>query len=239
MKLNKPIQIIIAIVVCLCIAAIIFSFYLLQGEKTDKIISFASNLFRLSFTIGTFLIAILLYDRFGFRKKIYERKLEIVIEVLNELKTTTITLNYNNNTDNKGALIPVYPNKRMIEKIKPFNEINLYSYVIFDSITLKSSLSKISLLINNPFLPKEIASSLEFLNFNELWGVGNDKSLIDEHSMIFFNIPPKTHISDVKDFCTGQKKITLKQFLENFENLFNTIEDWLNNHSNVRNDLNI
>jgi len=70
----KSIGTIVVLVLALSLISVLTSFYLFENESTDKIISFISNLIRLSFTIGTFLIAILLYDRFGFRRKIYEKK---------------------------------------------------------------------------------------------------------------------------------------------------------------------
>lgn len=239
MKKRGIIFYIILSVTILSVVSIIYSLIFLNESENDKRISFAVGLIRLIFSISTFILAILLYDRFGFRKKMYEKKLELVLDVLIKLKQLRIVIIAVNKKTHHLASLDIQKNMHNQHLL---NEINLFSNVLFDPVNIygNKDLMEIKSLKSNPILPKGISESLEFLFPKILRG---GKSLGDEYSEKFVQIDfgneSKLKIINTEGWVFPDEGMTFETFISHFENSLKTIEDWLDSHSSIKSELNI
>lgn len=88
----------------------------------------------------------------------------------------------------------------------------------------------------NPFFPKELITSLTFLNNNYFESVENNEIYQNESINIFFNYEKN---NDENIFVRFENDIKLKEFLNNYLVLLNKIEIWVNEYSNFESDLNL
>ena len=118
---------------------------------------------------------------------------------------------------------------------------NKYSYLVFDQVTIRESVEKLMKYKNNPFLPSEIVLSLKFLDFDELWGVGKleERKYSNEYTQLVINKKPKGELNTLDGWCRMNDDITLESFINSYYGVFESIEKWLDEHSNIKSELNI
>lgn len=85
-------------------------------------------------SFSTLIIALLLYDRFNFRKIIFERKLDIVLKLLEHLKSTRVQINYRNFENELVFFGTVSVDRAEINKLLSSNHFNYKSNVIFEAM---------------------------------------------------------------------------------------------------------
>lgn len=85
-------------------------------------------------SFSTLIIALLLYDRFNFRKIIFERKLDIVLKLLEHLKSTRVQINYRNFEKELVFFGTVSVDRAEINKLLSSNHFNYKSNVIFEAM---------------------------------------------------------------------------------------------------------
>ncbi|OOV16653.1 hypothetical protein [Flavobacterium sp. LM4] len=180
----------------------------------------------------TLILAILLYDRFDYRKVVFQRKLEVVLNLLVDLKSFTFYAKYIN-TDYE------YNIGFEIERVslkKKFNSEHLDKIISFNENYHKRLYEKISLYITNPFLPKKIGESLKFLYMRNNHSINHIPDF--EVIRLFFNDELPINLETLW-YIESSNTITLKSYIENYIICLDIIENWINEHSNIKADLNI
>lgn len=184
----------------------------------------------------TLMIAILLYDRFNYRKIIFERKLELVLNLLEKLKATRIQVSYNKK-DSKHFAGVIEINKLNILWFQKNEHINPNAFVVFE-LQVRDYWNEIVTLKNNPFMPKEISKSLDFLSFNYLEMVSQNNTYVNEHFQLSINNNP-TNLKNLDNWTKTEIDISFYDFLNGYLKSFNRIENWIDKHSNFKSELNI
>ena len=142
------------------------SFLIIESELNPSTIKDISVLTYSTFTL---IIALLLFDRFDYRKKIFERKLEARLTLLSELKSTKIQIFYQDKINNifyGGS--PFLLDKKQINIPFLKEHIDFKVKVVFEATNFFEYLEQINLHRANPFMPKEIVKSLDFLSIGHL-----------------------------------------------------------------------
>ena len=180
----------------------------------------------------TLILAILLYDRFDYRKVVFQKKLEVVLNLLVDLKSFTFHAKYTNaNYDyNIGFKIERSSLKKQL------NSDHLDKIISFNENYHKRLYEKISPYVNNPFLPKKIAESLQFLYMLNNHSINHIPNF--EVIRLFFNDELPINLDGLWHI-ESSNSITLKSYVENYILCLNIIENWINEHSNIKADLNI
>lgn len=180
----------------------------------------------------TLVLAILLYDRFDYRKVVFQRKLEVVLNLLVDLKSFTFYAKYTNaNYDyNLGFEI------ERVSLKKQLNSDHLDKIISFNENYHKRLYEKISSYITNPFLPKKIGQSLQFLYMRNNHSINHIPNF--EVIRLFFNDELPINL-DTLWYIESSNTITLKSYIENYIICLDIIENWINEHSNIKADLNI
>lgn len=189
-------------------------------------------------SFSTLVIALLLYDRFDYRKKIFEKKLQIVLDLLENIKSTKIQFAYRNIEKEKMFVGPLFIDKKQIDFNFYEENMNTNAYIIFQADELHTYFDKISLLRAHPFMPKEIVNSLEFLSINRLEGVKTDPNYQNEYIKLSINKSMKSGL-DLEDWYKPGENIQFITFIKSYLNCLSAIEQWINKHSNIRTELNL
>jgi hypothetical protein len=180
----------------------------------------------------TLVLAILLYDRFDYRKVVFQRKIEVILNLLVDLKSFTFYAKYTNaNYD--------YNLEFEIERIslkKQLNSDHLDKIISFNENYHKRLYEKISPYTTNPFLPKKIGQSLQFLYMRNNHSINHIPNF--EVIRLFFNDELPINL-DTLWYIESSNTITLKSYIENYIICLDIIENWINEHSNIKADLNI
>lgn len=75
------------------------------------------DVFLITTSFTTLIIALLLFDRFNFRKIVFEKKLNLIIELIELIKATKISFDYKNILDEKMIMGNIFIDR---------NEINTF-----------------------------------------------------------------------------------------------------------------
>ena len=219
-KKNRVIGLVIVCIICL----IGFVFPFIIKANNDTIISVLS----LSFTavaaiatVATFIIAVLLYDRFGLERKFIENQTEKVFELADLLKGKVITARI----DKYNYLIR--PSRTQLNE---FNSLPFYPQYCKKRIAISMedyylSLGEILVIKRSYWLPSEIKEKMKFL----------------EIALIY----PSTEDCVKLEFKKGESRewnftipeMTFESFIMNLHDLVKAIEDWLEKHSAIPIDL--
>ncbi|MFH6996537.1 hypothetical protein ACHRVZ_01320 [Flavobacterium sp. FlaQc-57] len=186
----------------------------------------------ISCSFSTLILAVLLYDRFDYRKVIFQRKLEVVLKLLVDLKSFTFYANYTNSDYNYNVGFDI---ERLSLK-KQLNSNHLEKIISFNDNYHKRLYEKISSYITNPFLPKKIGESLQFLYMRNNHSINHIADF--EVIRLFFNDELPINL-DTSWYIESSNTITLKSYLQNYITCLDIIENWINEHSNIKADLNI
>lgn len=176
----------------------------------------------LSFIISviTLVVAIILFDRFGFNAKFKEKQLDTVLILIEELKLLSITINTENH--------------RYINFIRVSNNLKLLPADIYNSdknktILLPSNiveiLRPIYILYNNSWLPLEIKEKMKFLDIYMIESV-ND---FNKSKYVKLNI----NNQGVEPWCISEPTLKFDAFSNNLSNLLTTILTWVRSHSSI------
>ncbi len=180
----------------------------------------------------TLILAILLYDRFDYRKVVFQKKFDIVLKLLVDLKSFTfhgkfIDTNYEYNIgfEIERNYLKKQLGSNHLDKVISFND--KYHERLYE---------KISPYFSNPFLPKEIVKGLQFLYMRNNHSINNlpDTNVI----RLFFDdeLPCKL---DTLWYVDSSNVITLRSYIQNYIICLDIIEEWINKYSNINADLNI
>lgn len=183
--------------------------------------------------VGTFIIAWKLYDRHGLRKILFEKKLKVVLELAETIKNFPIQINAYDNENNyeTGAALTIYPainldKIRHLEYLLPFYNCQITStidYILFQ-------LEKFRKFQSNPYLPKQISDSLNFLSFEYTNSTPTSYAEIKTTESI-------NAITNEK--VTTIPSITLEEYIKGYQGTLIEIKKWLDKNTNMSDHINL
>lgn len=216
------------------IVVITTSFYLVIKDF-ERTLSYSSELLKLIFSFITLIIAINIYDQFGLNKKLTEKRVELIIELLTEIKKISFRAQIKSGVHMTN--INFLPSKDIKNYLKN-NSIFENTRVLFKLRERDEIIYKILLIKNNPILPKVISEKLEFIEPKTV--KTPEKSIEFNNAKIYFSKDGESKLFEEKDwFVEFENNCTLKEYINKYEILFIEIEKWINKHSNLDDKLNI
>jgi hypothetical protein len=213
------------------------SFLIIESELNTSTIK---DICVLTYSTFTLIIALLLFDRFDYRKKIFERKLEATLTLLSELKSTKIKITYKNKLDNRffgGSSFLIDKKKIDIPFLK--DHIDFKAKIVFEPSNFFEYAEKIDIHSSNPFMPKEIVKCLIFLSVGHLKSISNDIEYKNKKVEILFNHNSQNLPIDDNVLSKPSIEMEFGNFIDNYINILNSIENWINKHSNFKSELNL
>ncbi len=233
MKINFT-KISIAILLVIFISTL--SFFIIESELNPSTIKDISVLTYSTFTL---IIALILFDRFDYRKKIFERKLEATLTLLSEIKSTKIQIFYQDkiNYITYGGS-PFLLDKKQINIPFLKEHIDFKVKIVFETRNIFEYLQQINLHRANPFMPKEIVKSLDFLSIGHLKGITKDNEYLDKNIKISINNKIQNILND-EEWYKPSTEMEFGTFIFNYINTLDSIENWIDKHSNFKSELNL
>lgn len=217
------------LIICILIACSILSFLiplvLIQDKKEG--LELGIDLISVITTFLTFLIALLLFDKFGIRKRVIDYQTDSIIKLIEELRKTLCIL--------KGEKVNyMIWFTRDLTQIKHWliNNNEDKKLVIFhhgQNIMLPKNIESI---MNDLWLPKPIRKKMEFLDFNVVSIMESEKP--DKQRFIVAEFE-----NENQDMFFYKEELTPIQFIEYIEELIRDIKNWLEAQASIRIDLNI
>ena len=224
------------IIIITQIGIIIFLLLFLYYGNLDITIEKSSYILKILFSYITLIIALKIYDRFGLNKKITEKRTELIVDLLIELKK--IYFRVDTIQEACGRNSPFFPKKDISKFLDFFEEKELEYKILFLIGEKDEFLKKIETIENNPLLPKSIKEKLYFLTTK---GGAHPKENVDSYkAKIYFTKKGAEKIYDEKSWLMEWgNDCTLKEYINKFRELFEEIESWIKKHSNLSDELNI
>ena len=223
------------IIVILLSLSIFIGLYLYYCDL-DKSLSKTSDILKLGFSFITLVIALKIYDRFGLNKKIAEKRTEIIVDLLIELKN--IYFRIDNKTSQVSSNGPFFPKKDISKYLESHSKEELDSKILFQTGEKDDFIKKIEIIENHPLLPKSIRNKLEFLTSKGGSSPTVNKELY--RARIYFSQVGAKKLREDKFWLVEiGNDCTLREYVNKFKDLFQEIETWINKYSNLSDELNI
>lgn len=214
----------------------------------EKIIKYAKELAVFEFSTISLIIAINLFDQFGINKKLTEKRIELVLELITELKLqegfgTHIYKNgeYSVNPPFWFSINMEEKASKMLKQIAGEESQSLLDGPInINSHDFDRAFEKTRKLLNNPIMPKNIVQKSRFL---KLSGGHNDENLRARKLIVFVYFTPEAKKELIEKngynwLVSFNNDCTLREFLLKFENIFKECQKWTDKHSDISEDLN-
>jgi hypothetical protein len=229
-KTGNPKNQILLIIIIFIILLITLNFF---NKNINESFNLASEILQLIFSIITLVIAINIYDKFGINKNITEKRTELLLKLLIELKGLNFRVIIK--SEKSISLRFFVSSKDITKNLDGLSKDQLDTKIIFKINDQNQISEKLKYYNDNPVLPKKIRENLNFLkpspgdilDFNELDNVS---------ALNFYINDSKT---EKTDWIYNENLYNLNEFVIKFRDLFTEIEKWINEHSNLKDDLNI
>ena len=212
------------------------SFLIIESELN---LSTIKDISVLTYSTFTLIIALLLFDRFDYRKKIFEKKLEATLALLSELKSTKIQIFYQDKINHKNyGGSPFFLDKKQINIPFLKENIDFNVKIVFEPRNIFEYLEQINIHRTNPFMPKEIVESLDFLSIGHLKGINKDNEFLDKNIKISINNKIQNNLKE-EEWYKPSTEMEFGIFIFNYISTLDSIENWINKHSNFKSELNL
>jgi len=222
----------------IAIAGIIIFIPLIFVCDIEKALTLGANLLIACAALSTFIIALLFYDKFGIGKKILDKQTETVIELLEKCKNIHFIVE--NTIDTQKGVTEILIIRGFSKDLSYFkSKIRNEKFVFFNFNNYNNEMNQVLSFSKNIWLPPEIKGVLSFLDLYSLNGIDLSSSIYKDN-YIFININGRTPKEE--KFNIGKKndnEIKYLDFIENIEKSVLSIEKWINQHSNIKFQLNI
>lgn len=227
----------LTIVVLVVLLTFLFSAFLnnFKVENFLKILEAISSLV-------TLFIALFLFNKFGVEKNILEKNLDMVIELLQVLSKTNIIIKVGSSIQFVSLLRDLRDSKRFPELSSEYGNI-----IVIGDISVVSGLKEMSALGENPFMPNQIAKTIQDLpNYlTNLTDEINDNR--SQYAVLSFpdgstrviDVKTGEHIHSKRLGLLNGKEMKLKEYIKLFEDIYAACQSWLRSNSSITPDLNL
>lgn len=217
----------LALLILICFVGFVFPFFTkAKGESLNSTLSTSFTVVSALVAIITLIVAVILFDRYGFNAKFKEKQLDMVLSLVNELKLLSLTVS-------NGQL--TYLN--YVRKCINLERLPRNTYDVDKTKTLLvpdnfyELLKPLYILFSSPWLPSEIKEKMSFLN---ILGT-NTVNDFDYSRYMRMNVNNK----GVEPWVITAPTFTFGTFSSSLSELLTTTLEWIDHHSNVKVDFNL
>lgn len=220
------------IIFCIILLVFALSFFVTQNIFDNEKFSLILNIINATQIFVTFLVAYLVYDRFGISRKLLDKQNEIVIEYIEHLKNIRLFIyEWTNDHVYTERNIGIGRDLHWIynEKDRPV----LFKTGFYSSENIR----KLYELVNHPLFPVAIKNDVDIFSYTIMTATFSDckqaytfVSFENEHD---FTMTNWMLAGDSHEDC-----LTLNQLIRKIEHLLETLENWVNKESSIKIKLN-
>lgn len=197
------------------------------GESALNVVDSVSALIGAFSGIITLLIAILLYNKYGIDQSITDKNLKVVLNIVDELKKTTVIVISDTKCGSYFIKLNFW-NTGLFELDRDIMRRYLDDTVYFN-LSYAHGFEHLYDLSQDPFAPKEIATAIKGIQLMMLSEVKKENRA-ERHAVISVRTaPPVEHEEIVGKF--NNKDLTLREYIQKYQNVKDSIKTWLVNHN--------
>lgn len=206
----------------LLLTAVILPIIFCTGEDFIHVVDHISFLLAAVCAILTLWIAILLYDKYGVDKKIVDKNIQIVFDIVEELKRTNLYAEGKNSSGSYVMRINFWTTD-----ISESDMLNRYmNDKAYFSISYVNAFDRLNELSRDPFVPKSIADSIKLIQMYFLPEI-EPNEIEGRYVEISTNMDPfETRIGKLNG-----KDITLGEYIRSFQAIKRSVKLWLLEHN--------
>lgn len=195
-------------------------------EGALKIIDSISALIGACCGVITLLIAILLYNKYGIDKSITDKQLKVVFDIVDELKKTVVFALSTSNTGSFFARLNFWTTD-----VSEFSHISVHNYLddtVYFKISYAHAFNHLCELAQEPFAPKEVSEAIRGIQLHMLSEV-KQEFRVERYAILFANSEENVGNEDVVGKFNN-KDMTLREYIEKFQKVKESIKTWLLGH---------
>jgi purine-cytosine permease-like protein len=224
LKPSKLIKIIILLIIILSVL-IYISFCI--NEQNAKAIGYAFNWFSTLSTFITLLIAILLFEKYGLKKKISDKREDKILELLDTISSLPIEIQTNRKGGSVSSSFNPTSSSSKSEILKDFhNKEILLSKAYFDEII------QLKKYYNYYWMPKEIKTALS--KIFEITIVYYDNLQVNSIKYVRIGINNQTITNEIYGELRTNNLFNMTQYYKLWNDLDKEILTWLNKNSDFK-----
>ena len=214
-----------AILLLIAVAIPLILCYL--GDDALKVVDSISALIGASCGVITLLIAILLYNKYGIDQSIADRNLKVVLEIVEELKKTVAFAC----SESKSGTYFVQLNfwNTDLEVLSRGPKTQYLDDVVYFKISYVYAFSRLFDLGRDPFAPKEIVEAIKRIQFVTLSEVREEKRA-EKYAVISVKVEEKIENEEMVGRLNN-RDMTLREYVQNYQAVKESIKSWLVNHN--------
>lgn len=210
---------VLAVIIPICLSSL--------GEQALSVVDSVSALIGAFCGIITLLIAILLFNRYGIDQSVVDKNLKVVLDIVDELKKKTVLVFSDTNSGSYFIQLNFWDSS-LIELDRGIMRRNLDDTVYF-RLSYAYGFNRLYDLSQDPFVPKEIASAIKNIQLVMLSEVKKEDRA-KRHAVISVrDETPIEHADVVGKF--NDKDQTLREYIQNYLKVKESIKIWLVNHN--------
>ncbi len=175
--------------------------------------------------LGTLVIAILLYDKYGVEKKIVDKNLEVVLQFVEELRKTTLCIKGESESGSYALMVNLLD--RAIEKGEFMSRY--LDDKLFFNLNYGYALSNLYEISNNPFMPSEISDCFKKIMLGVLPEITEE-----DKKGGYAVVTGSTVMLEDNDSIIGKlngQNYTLGEFINIYMSVVEAIKHWLKSHN--------
>lgn len=223
---NKKPKDLIIVIICFLTFMIIIVPYFVYNDF-EKAISVSGSLLQVLFSLGTLILAVWIYDKYDSNKKITQERIDLLVRLIVELKLQRFFCSYKLKGGGGGGL-NFFPGDNMLKYIE--NEDDLLTCKVCFGTSYGTTFREVYTIKNHPLLPSKIVKRMEFLEMSGGKGIDNKSSF----AKILYNTKDiNDKLNDEHWFFSNNNDCTVKQYIIKYHLLFNEIDKWFKENSNL------
>lgn len=226
--MKRKVYIAIFSLLLMTILSVVLVFKLQSSDETiNQSINVSSTIIGAAASVMTFILALLLFNKFGVENTIVEKRNSVVFSLLERLNSLTLYIENAN-----GSSMPLRFDNKSKTYLEPFYGVTL----IFSSTSYLRELERIFEIADSPYTPKSIGEKVEFLRFRSLTHVSTSEEM-SKYAKIYVKSQRNEHDTFGK---LNSRDYTLFEFVNLYYDLKDTIIDWIKRNSSMDiSDLNV
>lgn len=226
MKAKKAILIIVTTISCITafVLPFIFSTY---KDSLLYTLSVSYTGLGAAATVGTLIIAIILYNKYGIESRFLERQTDKTLELVDYLKGKKV------NISNKSLR---FFSRFNIDDVEGLNNADFFKSFMNKTIIINVNdyekfFNEIFEIRKSYWLPKEIREKIESLEYSAY-----EEEIIDSNNDMYARMDFVSK-NDSRKYIVPYPRMSVSEYLKRKNLLIMTIIDWLDKHCNIKLDL--
>lgn len=205
---------------------VLASIYIVNYENHSSHLANILKVFSASQSVISIYIVYLLYDRFGTSKKVLDKRNDLIIEYLEELKKVRIIIRmFNSNGTSTLMSVPISQDLSFI-----FESPDKDKKIMVRSKEMYGELKRINEIVDHPLFPPSLRKKINVFQFNMLTGALEFK--IEDYAFVSYKY--EDQFNEEGWMFPNEGEMSLGDYATKLETLVKELQKWINKESSIK-----